>query len=145
MLINKILLWKLFFTETNSRHTVQILKSFIFMHYGMQQILLNFVFMHNTAVQKFQFFVSMGIVQLHAKMTCIHAQYHEKFWLKFRIHAKFRAKKIFISNECAISCKTGFVLIRKWCGISCKKVISCKTTKLLRKRIDCFVETLIER
>ena len=48
------------------------------MHYGMQQILLNFVFMHNTAVQKFQFFVFMGIVQLHAKMTCIHAQYHAK-------------------------------------------------------------------
>ena len=122
MLINKILLWKLFSTETNSRHTVQILKSFIFMHYGMQQILLNFVFMHNTAVQKFQFFVFMGIVQLHAKMTCIHAQFHEKFWLKFRIRAKFRAKKkLFISNECAILCKTGFVLIRKWCGISCKK------------------------
>ena len=66
------------FTETNSRHSVQILKSFIFMHYGMQQILLNFVFMHNTAVQKFQFLVFMGIVQLNAKMTCIHAQYHEK-------------------------------------------------------------------
>ncbi len=26
--------WKLFFTETISHHTVQILKSFIFMHYG---------------------------------------------------------------------------------------------------------------
>ena len=45
----------------------------------------------------------------------------KKFWLKFRIHAKFRAKKSFISNEFAISCKTGFVLIRKWCGISCQK------------------------
>ena len=53
-------------------------------------------------------------------------------WLKFRIH----------SNECAISCKTGFVLIRKWCGISCKKVISCTTTQLLRKRIDFYVETI---
>ena len=66
----------------------------------------------------------------------------KKFWLKFRNHAKFRAKKLFISNECAISCKTGFVLIRKWCGILCKKFISCKTMQLLRKRIDCFVETL---
>ena len=53
--------WKLFFTKTNSHHTVQILKSFKFMHYEMQQILLIFVFMHNSAVQKFQFFVFMGI------------------------------------------------------------------------------------
>ena len=44
----------------------------------------------------------------------------KKFWLKFRNHAKFRSKKLFISKECAIFCKTGFVLIRKWCGISCK-------------------------
>ena len=87
----------------------------------------------------------MGIAKLHAKMTCIHANILKKFWLKFRIHAKFRAKKLFISNECAISCKTGFVLIRKWCGISCKKVISCKTTQVLRKSIDCFVGTLLWR
>ena len=73
----------------------------------MQQILLNCVFMCNTAAQKFQFFVFMGIAQLHAKLTCIQAQYHEK------IHAKCRSKKLFISNERAISCKTGFVLIRK--------------------------------
>ena len=38
----------------------------------------------------------MGIVQLNAKMTCIHAQYHEKFRLKFRILAKFRANKIYL-------------------------------------------------
>ena len=38
----------------------------------MQQILLNFVFMHNTAAQKFQIFVFMGVAQLHAKMTCIY-------------------------------------------------------------------------
>ena len=50
----------------------------------------NITFMHNTALQKFKFFWFMGI----AKMTCIHAQYHEIFWLKFRIHAKFRVKKI---------------------------------------------------
>ena len=43
--------------------------------------------------------------------------------------------KIFFSKECAISCKPGFVLKRK-------KVISCKNSKLLRKRIYCFVETL---
>ena len=30
-------------------------------------------------------------------------------------------KEIFISNECAISCKSGFILIRKWCEIWCKK------------------------
>ena len=144
MLINKILLWKLFFTETNSRHTVQILKSFIFMHYGMQQILLNFVFMHNTAVQKFQFFVFMGIVQLHAKMTCIHAQYHEKFWLKFRIHAKFRAKKYLFRMNAQFRAKLVSYWYENDAGFRAKKVISCKTTKLLRKRIDCFVETLLQ-
>ena len=49
----------------------------------------------------------MGI----AKMTCIHAQYHEVFWLKFRIHAKFREKKIiFFEYEFAISSKIVFVL-----------------------------------
>ena len=58
--------------------------------------------MHNTAVQKFLFFVFMGI----AKMTCIHLQYHEIYLLKFCINAKFRAKKKNISNECAILCKT---------------------------------------
>ena len=41
--------------------------------------------------------------------------------LNFVFMRNFVQKKIFISNECAISCKTGFVLIRKWCGISCKK------------------------
>ena len=62
----------------------------------MQQILLlNFVFMH-TAEQKFQFFVFMGIAKLHAKMACIHANIMKKFRLKFRIHAKFCAKKLFI-------------------------------------------------
>ena len=103
----------------------------------MQQILLNFVFMH-TAVQKFQFFVFMSIAKIYAKMNCIHAIIRKKLWLKFHIHAKFRAIKSFILKECAILCKTGFVLIQKWCGISCK------TTQLLRKRIDCFVETLVE-
>ena len=48
------------------------------MHYEMQQILLIFVFMHNSAVQKFQFFVFMGILKLQGKMACIHVQYHEK-------------------------------------------------------------------
>ena len=33
----------------------------------------------------------------------------------------FVQKKLFILNECAVLCKTGFILIRKWCGISCKK------------------------
>ena len=52
----------------------------------------NITFMHNTALQKFKFFWFMGI----AKMTCIHAQYHEIFWLKFLIHAKFRVKKNYL-------------------------------------------------
>ena len=116
----------------------------------MQQILLNFVFMH-TAVQKFQFFVFICIAKIYAIIYAkiyakiyaityakIYAIIRKKFWLKFHNHAKFRAVKSFILKECAILCKTGFVLIQKWCGISCK------TTQLLRKRIDCFVETLVE-
>ena len=43
----------------------------------MQQILLNFVFMH-TALQKFQFFVFMGIAKIYAKMNCIHAIIRKK-------------------------------------------------------------------
>ena len=119
--------WKLFFIETNSHHTVQILKSFIFMHcktYGMQQILLNFVFLHaqtKLLYKNFNFSYSWAL---------------QKWPVFMRNIMKFRAKKIFISNECAILCKTGFVLIRKWCRITCK------TTKLLRKEFDCFVETL---
>ena len=31
-----------------------------------------------TAVHKFKFFVFVDIGQLHAKMTCIHVQYHKK-------------------------------------------------------------------
>ena len=60
--------------------SVQILKSFIFMHYiyGIQQILLlNFVFMHTA--QKFQLVVFMGIAKLNAKKTCIHANIMKKF------------------------------------------------------------------
>ena len=97
----------------------------------------------NTAVQKFQFFEFMGIAKLYAKMTCILMRISWKNSdLNFVFMQFVQKKTLSILNECAISCKTGFVLIRKWCGISCKKVISCKTTQLLRKRIDCFVETL---
>ena len=97
--MTKILqIWKLLFTKTFSHHDVQISNSFIFVQYVMKQILLIFVFMRK-------------IIQ--------------KLWLLLCIHPQFRAKKI-ISNECAISCKPGFVLIRKLCEISCKKVISWK-------------------
>ena len=69
--------------------------------------------MLNTAAQRFQFFVFMGITQLHEKLTCSHAQYNEKkIWLKLRIHAKFCAKTLDIANYCAILFKTGFVLIQ---------------------------------
>ena len=113
--MTKILqIWKLLFTKTFSHHDVQISNSFILVQYVMKQILLIFVFKRK-------------IIQ--------------KLWLLLCIHPQFRAKKI-ISNECAISCKPGFVLIRKLCEISCKKVISWKNTKLLRKRIYCFVKTL---
>ena len=64
---------KLFFTVSNSHHNVQILKSFIFMHYGMQQILLNFVFQYCRT--KSTFFC------IHGHCTCKNdlSQYHEKF------------------------------------------------------------------
>ena len=51
--------------------------------------------------KNFNFWYSwaIGIVQFHAKMTCIHAQYHEKFCFKFRTHAKFRAKKNYLFRK----------------------------------------------
>ena len=89
-----------FFTETNSHHTVQILKSFIIVHYmtGNKYFLISFSC--TILLYKFKFFVFMGIAKLHEIMTCIHANIMKKFC---RIHAKFPAKKLFISNECAIS------------------------------------------
>ena len=77
-----------FFTETNSHHTVIILKSFIFMHYMASNKLLNFVFMHNTAIQKVQFFGFMGIAQLHAEMTCLFYQlmFLPKIWYASKQH-----------------------------------------------------------
>ena len=93
--------WKLFFfTETNSHHTVQILKSFIIVHYmtGNKYFLISFSC--TILLYKFKFFEFMGIAKLHEIMTCIHANIMKKFC---RIHAKFPAKKLFISNVCAIS------------------------------------------
>ena len=58
----------------------------------MQQILLNFVLMSNNAIQKFSFFVFMGFAQLHAKMTCIYAQYHE--FLNFVFLPNFAQKNV---------------------------------------------------
>ena len=75
----------------------------------------------------------------HCKITCKNdlysCEYHKKN-LNFVFMQNLVQTKLSISNECAISCKTGLVLIQKLCGILCK------TTQLLRKRIDCFVETL---
>ena len=42
----------LFFTETDSHHTVKIFKSFIFVQYVMKQILLIFVFIYNFMQKK---------------------------------------------------------------------------------------------
>ena len=36
------------------------------------------------------------------------------------------------------------VLIRKWCGIACNKCHFVHSMQLVRKRIDCLVETLVE-
>ena len=82
--------------------------------------------------------------KLDAKMTCIHANIMKKFWLKFRIHAKFRAKKIYLFR---MNAQFPSKLVSYWyendAKFRAKKVISCKITQLLCKRIDCFVETLV--
>ena len=54
----------------------------------MQHILLNLVFIRNTAAQKFQFFAFKWPVFMRNIL--------KKIWLKFRIHAKFRAKKKYL-------------------------------------------------
>ena len=91
---------------------------------------------------KFKFCIIMSIFQLRAK-TMNMGIIMQKLWLKFCIHiAQFCAKRLIIRNWCEISCKTGFTLLRNWCEILCKnRVIPCKNTKLLRRRIYCFVET----
>ena len=73
--------------------------------------------MFNTAVQKFQIFVFMGIAQ--QKWPIFMCNILKKFWFQFRIHVKFCAKKNYLI---AVSCKTGCVLIF---GISCKKKSFC--------------------
>ena len=62
----------------------------------MQQILLNFVFMRNTAAQKFQ-------IHGRCTITCKNDLY---------LYAISR-KNYDLNFACEISCKTGFVLIRK--------------------------------
>ena len=132
------------FVPENNIHTILSMKIKIFHIYalhGMHQILHNFVFMHNTAIQKLYFFVFMGISKFHSKITSIHAQSPEKFWLisysckigaknyLFQIDEQFRAKRVsyWYENDAEFRAK---------------KVISWKTTQLLHKRIECFVETL---
>ena len=60
----------------------------------------------------------------------LNSNFGRKKWFFFRVKAQFRAK-----------------LVSYWYTIDAKfrakKVISCKNTKLLRKRIYCFVETLV--
>ena len=78
----------------------------------------------------------------HCQISCKNNQLVKlctHFHLNSLFMCNFAQKTWFISNESAISRTTGFV----WNEILCKKVISCKNTKLLRKRIFCFVETLI--
>ena len=88
-----------------------------FCNYAMTKILLIFVFICKTM---------------------------KKLWFLFyspQFHATKKTR--FNQIESTISCKHGFELIRKWCEISCKKIISCKIAELFRKRIYCFVETLV--
>ena len=53
----------------------------------------------------------------------------QKCELKFYIYAKFRAKNELFRMNAQFSCKTGFLVIRSWCEISDKKVISCNNKK----------------
>jgi len=84
--------------------------------------------MHNTAVQKFNFLNSWALQNYMQKWPVFMCNLIKKTDLNFVFMQNFMKKNLFILNEC---------------GISYKKVISCKTMQLLRKRIDCFVETLI--
>ena len=85
----------------------------------------NFNFSYSWALQKWLVFMRNII---------------KKFWLKFRTYAKFREKNIYFDWMHNFVKKNWF---RNDTKIMRNFVISCKTTKLLRKRIDCFVETLI--
>ena len=63
-------------------------------------------------------------------LLCFHPQVRENKKYLFRMNAQFRAN-----------------LVSYWCEndakFRAKNVISCKNAKLLRKRIYCFVETLL--
>ena len=113
------------FVPENNIHTILSMKIKIFHIYalhGMHQILHNFVFMHNTAIQKLYFFVFMGISKFHSKITSIHAQSPEKFWLisysckigaknyLFRINEQFRAKRVsyWYENDAEFRAKKSF-------------------------------------
>ena len=105
LLINKILLCKLFFTETNSHHTVQILTSFIIMHYtsinmdnlyGVQQY---YLILYSCSILQHENSNLSYSWALHNYMQKFMRNIMKKFWLRFRIHGKFRAKQLFISNE----------------------------------------------
>ena len=67
----------------------------IYALYSMQQIFLDFVFMHNHAAQILIFRIH-GHAKLHEKLPVFMKISWKKICLKFRIHAKFRAKKIYL-------------------------------------------------
>ena len=86
----------------------------------------------------------MGIAKLHAKMTCIHANIIKNSDLNFVFMRNFVHKKIYLFR---MNAQFRAKLVSYWykndAEFRAKKVISHKTTQLLRKRIDCFVETLL--
>ena len=85
----------------------------------MPQIFLNFVFIHNTNCTKYFYFNFH--IHGQCKITCENDLYiMKKFWLKFRIHAKFRAKQ-FIYYEWMCN------FVQNWFSID---------TKIMRKFVQ---------
>ena len=93
-----------FFLKLILHHTLQILKSFIFMQYMACtiQTVLNFVFMHNTNCTKISIsiFIFMGSAKLLAKMICISWKNSD---LNFVFMQNFVQKSHFLQNHATVA------------------------------------------
>ena len=83
------------------------------------------------------FIISITLLRAKTMTLYLCAKLCKKYDLNSILMRNFVQKNYLFLNERAISCKTGFLLIRNRCEISCKN------TRLFHKRIYCFVETLI--
>ena len=90
------------------------------------------------------FSLSWALPNLVQKLwPCIHAQNMQKVGFEFYIMWNFVKKKILISKEFAILCKTGFVWIQNWCEISCNKSYFVQKHVFTgAQELYCFVKTL---